>query len=187
MTNNKTNFSISSAILILAIACQAQDPLPKPNVDRLQLRIATLTPTVIQGDPVEIRVEIKNNGKYEVSVARWLLCTINSPSCLSLEFEDENGSKYEGEIIHSTMSPDATGEWWTQISPSHYYGTEERLEDLPYDFLKKPGRYKVTARYISRGGFTPPSREDWHIPAHEVWKGEIVSNVASFEVIPKSN
>jgi hypothetical protein len=177
--------SLFAVVLVVAIACHAQRQSSNANVDPLQLRMVILTPTVTQGDPVEIRVEIKNNGKYEVSVARWLLCTMNGPSCLSLEFEDEDGSKHEGEAIHATMSLDATNEWWTQLSPSHYYGVEERLEGLPYDFLNKQGRYKVTARYVSKGGLTPPSREDWHIPAREVWKGDIVSNVGSFEVVAK--
>jgi hypothetical protein len=185
MIDNRIFGSLFAVVLFVAIACHAQAQSSNSNVDALQLRITIVTPTVKQGDPVEILVEIKNNGKYEVSVARWLLCTTNGPSCLSLEFEDEDGLKHEGEAMHAIMSPDATNEWWTQLSPSHYYGVEERLEGLPYDFLKKPGRYRVTARYVSKGGLTPPSREDWHIPAREVWKGDIVSNVGSFEVVAK--
>lgn len=176
------------AIVLLVTAAGHGHARPLTNdADQLRLRIDVLTQTVRQGDPVDIRVEIKNDGKYEVSIAKWLLCTVNGPSCLSLEFEDEKGLKHEGEMMHATMALDATNEWWTQISPSHYYGVEERLEGSPYDFLKTPGHYKATARYISKGGLTPPSREDWHIPSREVWKGEIVSNEARFEVVPNGN
>lgn len=142
-----------------------------------------LNPVVSRETPVTVRIEIKNTDRYDMVVARDLICETNGPTCLSLEFEDEKGSKHGGEVIHGTMSSAAYGSWWTLLAPGHYYGVEENLEGFGFEFLKVPGHYKITARYVSKGGFTPPSREDWNIPALKAWEGELVSNVATFDVL----
>jgi ribosomal protein S28E/S33 len=156
----------------------------RPLVTDLQLRIIVLTPTVKSGEPLKVRIELKNDGKDEVVVARNLVGPTNGPAYLALEFEDENGKKYEEPALLAWMSLEHRNDWWTQIAPGHYYGVENSLDDASCECLKKPGRYKLVARYISKGGLTPPSREDWYIPAREVWKGEIVSNSVAFEVLP---
>jgi hypothetical protein len=103
-----------------------------------------------------------------------------------LEFEDSKGSKFKGEEMHGILSPEAVSQWWTDIAPGHDYGIDMKLDGQDYPFLQNPGIYKLTARYVSKGGLTPPSREDWHIPAHDVWKGEILSNVVEFQILPPS-
>jgi hypothetical protein len=126
---------------------------------------------------------MKNDSGEPIVVARSLVCVANGPAHLCLDFQDEKGLEHSGEHIHSTMSALAEGDWWAVLAPSHFYGVDDTLSDLPYEFLKKPGRYKVTAKYISKGGFIPASREDWQIPRRDAWVGEVNSNVASFEVV----
>ena len=150
----------------------------------MDLRVVVLTPVVAPGEPVIIRVELKNNGGAEIPIARWLVPMVNGPSSLVLEFEDEKGSKFSGENLHGILSTEATNDWWTMLAPEHYYGLEMRFDDKSYGFLKVPGKFKISARYVSKGGLTPPSRDDWHIPAHDAWKGQLSSNIATFEVRP---
>jgi hypothetical protein len=173
--------TVALTILLLG---PAHGQASKAVVSELRLSVIVLTPTVKQGEPVKVRIELKNDGCSDVAVARWLICIANSPSCLSFEFEDESGIKRWGETSHSFPSVGPTDDYWTQIAPSHYCGVEDRLEGLPYEFLKKPGRYKVTARYVSHGGLTRPGQGEHDNPQYDVWKGEIVSNSATFEVLP---
>jgi hypothetical protein len=178
-------------ILILAFSAGASPQVATqttPNEASLLLTIRILTPVVRSGTPVELHIDIENDGGDDVAVARYFDCISNGPSCLLLTIEDESGEKHESEQFHRWGSPDALLYWWTLVTPLHSYGVHEKLENMPgmatYDFLKRPGRYKVFATYTSKGGYMPPAREDLHIPTLKVWEGKLVSNTASFKVVP---
>jgi len=151
-------------------------------------RLTIANHDVQKGQPLTLRLEFKNVGKADFLAPKWLVSITNSPSSVVLEFEDSKGSKSKGEEEHWILSTEAVNDWWTDIAPGHYYRIDMKVGRARlFLFCKKPGLYKLTAKYVSKSGLTPPSREDWHIPAHEVWKGEILSNVVEFQIfLPKT-
>jgi hypothetical protein len=130
-------------------------------------------------------VELWNKGSDDFIAGTTLLPIVTEPTYLLLRFVDAAGK--EEPVTKMTISRTAVlnDKRWTRIAPGHYYGFEFGLTSDPYDnpFLSTPGRYMLTAIYVSKGGNTPPS-PDWGVPAHKVWEGEIVSNSITIQMLP---
>jgi hypothetical protein len=185
MSANNFSRLCQSVFLVFCASCNVYAQSPNStSAAPLDLRVVVSTPVVALGDSVFVRVELKNKGHDEIPIARWLVPIVNGPAYLVLEFENENGSKFSGENMRGMFSTEATNDWWTMLAPYHYYGVEIDFNYKTYSFLKAPGKYRITARYVSKGGLTPPSRDDWHIPGRQAWQGDISSKAASFEVLP---
>jgi hypothetical protein len=177
---------LATTLVFLTNARQLPNIGNNPSV---RLRLTIPNPAVTVGEGLGVRVELKNESGETIVIARWLGCVTNAPAFLCLEFRDEKGQRLPSYAVRADMtSAEFEGDSWTQIAAGYFYGNEFTLRDLPYEryeFLNKLGRYSVTAKYVSKGGFIPASGQDWKIPKRDAWVGEVDSNAASFEVIPK--
>lgn len=153
----------------------------RPKVD-LRL-IASKTAVRIGASPVILRVELWNEGTRDFWTSRALVPDTSGPAYLMIYVENGKHETVPLDQMDAILSDEAVNEWWTCISPAHYYGLEFKLDPLVYAAVRPPGKYKLTAKYVSKGGLTPPS-PDWHVHSHRIWEGTLESNPVWIEVLP---
>jgi hypothetical protein len=133
--------------------------------------------------PILLRVELWNKSADIFVAGIALYPLMNQTAHLRLE-----GWNEKGERVFLLESVGGTGvsiydKWWNLIAPGHYYGTEYELDSNDIEFVRTPGRYRLIATYVSRGGVTAANPE-YQIPAYNVWKGELASNAVWIQVFP---
>lgn len=153
------------------------------NPPGIELRLsAAVTERHVGDPPIRVRVELWNGGKDDFIAGDEFAPILNAPSYVNLEFVDEKGMLHEGAVINSNFTGDAKSQSWTRIAPRHYYGEEFDLDIDSYPFLNTPGLFKVTAKYVSKGGDVGGKGESL-ICCH-AWAGEVVSNTIMINVLP---
>jgi hypothetical protein len=152
---------------------------PPPEV---YLRLSTSKGEFAVGETLLVRVEFENRGTSDLLIGKMMLPFSNAPSSLQIMFEDEKGNTFPDERWTVEWSYRALDEWWTAVSSKHFYGTEIQLTKKSHEFLGRPGKYKLTAVYVSKGGLTAPV-PDRQIPAYRVWEGELRSNSVWITII----
>lgn len=152
----------------------------------IELRLVADKAKVRIGEqPVRMRVELFNKGKHDFIAGGELEPITNAPTFLQLEFTDSKGAAHRGSVVNLWMNDQIRNEWWTRIAPGHYYGIEFDLDLETYPFMGVPESYTITAKYVSKGGATPPSPE-WQVPSRHVWEGELSSNSVQVTVLEKA-
>lgn len=172
-------FCMLSALLFVSVVglqAQATDSKIGPQV-KLTVVHGTSRP---DESPVRIRVELWNTGKEDLVVGKELFPIMNAPAYLQLHFTDETNEEHNG----ATLSIDSTrfiqDSSWTIIAPMHFYGVEIELDLDSFPFIRKAGKYFVTAVYHS-DGYARPTPESGG-PTVSVWKGDANSNTAQFTI-----
>jgi hypothetical protein len=151
---------------------------PKPSVEFV-LRAVKPTPRVGES-PARVQIEFQNHGDQDFIVGEDLLPIVNALTYVLLELTDSAG--HPEPIVNMTTETAPQRASWTRIAPGHYYGIEFDLDTESYPALKRPGRYKLIAKYISKGAVTPPIPE-LQIPTYHVWQGELDSNTIEIQVL----
>lgn len=140
----------------------------------------------VGGAPARVRIEMQNNGTADFIIGEDFLPITNASTYVLLDLTDSHGQSEPAAGITVYAPFPAQNASWTRIAAGHFYGLELDLDPEDYPALSRPGRYKVTATYVSKGGNTPAS-PDWQVPSHKVWEGKIVSNSIWIEVLPNAN
>lgn len=153
---------------------------------RVELHLSTnVAERHVGGPPVHVRVELWNKGKEDFIAGAEFAPILNAPSYVNLEFTDEKGAVHEGSVIYSNFTEDTKSQWWTRVAPGHYYGAEWDLDSTTYQFLDTPGLYKLTARYVSKGGDFG-GRAGGAVVCCRVWSGEVISNTMMIRILPST-
>jgi hypothetical protein len=169
---------------LLSIAAPCSDnPLPSDQDKvRVELRLSLVRAQLNSDDKVaQVRVELWNNGDKDFIVGENLDPIISTPTYLKIDVAEANGDTCPANVITVERNMTQSNTSWTRIAPGHYYGTEAELSSRDYPCLKAPGRYKVTATYVSTGGITPASPE-WQVPGFHVWSGRLTSEPVWIQV-----
>lgn len=159
----------------------AQDPRDESVQVQLHLAVSSAAMRV-GGRPILVRLELRNKGNSDFFAASNLVAITSAPAYMIVYAENQNGKRVPLEQMDAIMSSEAMNDDWTRISPGHFYGIEFPLKTSSYQAIDSPGTYTISAEYISTGGLTPPS-PDWSVPSHKVWKGKLVSNSVSIQVL----
>lgn len=173
------------AILAIGVCspCRGRADSKNPPV---QLVLTAVRPVArVGGAPARVRVELRNNGQDDFIVGEDLLPIVNARTYVLLEIVDPSGHAQQGTVMTAEIPFSVRNASWTRIAPGHYYGIEFDLDTKDYPALSHPGRFKITVKYISKGGNTPAS-PDWQVPSYKVWEGEITSNTVTITVLPRS-
>lgn len=182
----RTRAGIFFAILAIGVCNPCRVGRANSKNSPVQLVLTAVRPVVrIGGAPVRVRVELQNNGQDDFIVGERLLPILNAWTYIVLDIVDSAGHPLQGASMTVEMPSSARNGSWTRIAPGHYYGIEYELDTRYYPALNHPGRYKLRAKYISKGGNTPAS-PDWQVPSFKVWEGEITSNTVTITVLPGS-
>lgn len=147
---------------------------------QIELRLSISTKAFRAGDePPTLRVELHNHSSQPFYSSSLLDPEMSAPAYLLLEGTNTKGERFRLWQLNITG---VVPRWWNRVEPSHFYGTEYKLNPDEFSFLKTPDRYRISAIYVSGGGSTPPNPE-WNLPSYNIWKGTLRSNTAELEVI----
>ena len=82
---------------------------------------------------------------------------------------------------------------WLTLNRGHFYGTYVYMDPMYYPHLRKPGQYKVSAEYYSRGISSTPGWNGGYLKQQDVenlplgaLKGTISSNAVKIQVSAKN-
>jgi len=127
---------------------------------KLAIRVSATKESVKSGEPLELEVELWNEGFEDVFVCKNFE-RLNFPLCsVSLYLESASGrfGPIQSGIAYdyapsssATKLSDAVERDWICLRPGHSYGAKITLSPELYPQLLKPGAYKVLAEYSSAG------------------------------------
>ena len=181
MTRPRLAFVIVQLILVgLAFQSSSFSQSSTAEASSLQLHLSAEQTRFRIGETIPLRIEIENLGTQDVFIANYT----DAPSSLLLSIRDVSGKVYPDEEMSGSHIQSAFNEWWTRVSVLHFYGINQKINTTSHPFLTKQGKYRITAKYVSKGGKTPANVQ-WGIPSYTVWAGEIESNMIEIEVLPR--
>jgi hypothetical protein len=153
--------SLTLLTIFIALATLAQTTRPASGIEYhhgLRVRIYPVTTTYLPNQPLDFRVEFRNEGNTSIRVGRLVATSVNAPFRLSLKVEDSAGHVIVDPVIDLAELPCVDlreldvdhPAIWTVIAPGSTYSTTLSLITRAMENLR-PGRYKVHGLYRSYG------------------------------------
>lgn len=166
---------------------------------KLELRLFAAKSTIRPGEQLKLRVELWNVGSNDVIIAQNLDSTFGN-SALSLILQTGLGQEWHGDVgdrIPEPGEPDFEETFltnWLTLNKKHFYGTYVYMDPIDFPHLRKPGRYRVSAQYYSRGISSTPGWNGSFLRQADIdklplaaFQGTIDSNVVTVRVLPRKN
>ena len=161
--------------------------------DTLIVRISAGTGKISAGQPLKLRVEIRNTGDKPVFVGRDI-SDLNETLSLFLKHGsevDRSMSRTAGDFLIDKGTPLATllSQHWIVLGPGNFYGGEAIMDTRAFPRLCRPGKYLINGEYKSHGfgalGEGNPLRgretEIGQLP-FTAWEGRVETNSIWVEV-----
>ncbi len=171
---------------------------PQESSDRVEVRLVAEKSVIRPGQRLKLRVEIWNVGTNDVIIAQHIDYPYrNAVLELFLEVGSQMHRSITGMAVDSIpeSNPDLAATFinnWLTLRKNHCYGTFVYMDPMDFPQLRKPGRYRVRARYSSRGisstGAWDAARlnqEDLDKLPFKPWSGTIESNFVRIQVRPQ--
>jgi len=167
----------------------ASEPLPP-----IAVRLYSAKATYRVGEAVTLRVEIVNQGLETLFIYGMVETVSGSISDLEVEVKDGRGRISPQErmgppFVLFKPDQDQVGlesvlwQSWIALRPGYSYGTTVEIDGDSHEFLRQPGRYRITATYSSWGMEAPVYYSPLAKHPEEVaklpfksWKGSVRSN-----------
>jgi hypothetical protein len=190
---------------LTAISASVAGEQPQSKQDQkaeIAVSLAVTRNSFVVGETIEVRVEIRNAGDTSIFVGRELYLNTDWIHSLELSLEDESGNasgymrsgrdKFPPDPEQSIATSLAKG--WIALSPGHFYGTTLRIYPQSFEFLQKPGRYRLYGKYVSHGVDAPFYYNPLAYKVEAVsqlpyrfWKGEIDTNSVWIEIVSQNS
>lgn len=186
-------------LILVAFGVFARAQTPQPNLKTvdvgLAVRLHQPLVAIRAGEPIQVAVDLSNEGKQPILICRDL--EFLSESChWQFETRDASGRQLPGvmgvadRIVGAPMPfPNALISNWLTLAPNYKYGTMMDLEDA-IPSKARPGRYTVRAILTSDGpGAQSVYNDLLHYPdelanlPYPGWKGKAASNWISVNVV----
>lgn len=193
--------TVSFLVFILALLCPrvtvGQDANCESNSLRLRLSIAKQKYGV--GEPILVKVELSNDGREPIFVGSQIPVNETWIYRLTLGIDDEDGNSSPGLWGGRFVAPpdpkdsfaSALAKAWIALPAGYSYGTTIEIDSDMFEFLKKPGRYRLRAKYVSLGMDVPlyynavaKKPEEMAKLPFAGWKGETEGNSLWIEIGP---
>jgi hypothetical protein len=171
---------------------------PQESSEKIEVRLVQEKSVIRSGETLKLQVEIWNVGTNDVIIAQ----NIDEPYWNAvLELSLEVGSQLHGPA--AGMAADAIPESnpdlaktfidnWLTLRRNHCYGTFVYMDPMDFPQLRKPGHYRVRARYSSRGissigawNAARLNQEDIDKLPFKPWNGTVESNFVGIQVRPQ--
>ncbi len=202
MRRRTISFLLMSLTAISASVAGEQPQSKQDQKAEIAVSLAVTRNSFVVGETIEVRVEIRNAGDTSIFVGRELYLNTDWIHSLELSLEDESGnaSGYMRRTRHP-FPPDleqsiatSLAKGWIALSPGHFYGTTVRIYPQSFEFLQKPGRYRLYGKYVSHGVDAPfyYNRLAYKVEAvsqlpYRFWKGEISTNSLWIEIVSQNS
>ena len=171
-----------------------------PDADRpIQVRMSSESRITRAGEPLKLRVEIRNVGNTTVFIEKDLYRPC-SQSPLTFQFDVRPTAKLKDRLACSADCLDDPNEShvnrfikrWIPLQPDHFYGTVISLSPDFFPELSSPGRWRLRAKYISGGDLTsslclspvPLDRQWTDALPYKAWRGQEDTNAMWIRVLP---
>lgn len=178
---------------------------PQANTEsnkQLEVRLTPLKKATRAGEPLEIRVEIRNTSSQTFFIPKdiYELCGPFSPLSLRLEL----GPPMKPQLGHGCASDcvwDSKDTFarrlvtvWTSLPAGNFYGTTVSMNPDEFPQLNTPGRWRLRGTYQSGGRATEYCFDTAPIPngkelvdnlPYKAWSGQVDTNTVWVEVLPR--
>jgi hypothetical protein len=164
---------------------------------KIEMKLSPLKNIIVSGQPLQLTVEIWNQGPADVYVCRDFETSAGPLSSLTLYLDDasgRHGSKYgmAGDISpwHKESLTAALARDWIALRRGHFYGAIINIDPDSFPWLRKPGTYRILGHYSSggilayQGTVLADPEEVAHLPAR-FWTGAVDSNSVVVRVISR--
>ena len=192
-------FALVALVTLLSpILATTQTGNPRSTAEsspRIEIKLIPEKSVIRTGETLKFNVEIWNVGTADIIIAQNIDATFGNSD---LELFLEVGSTLQGAAMHGVgdaipdPNPDLAITFvknWLTLNKSHYYGTYVDMDPIDFPQLRKPGRYRIRAKYSSRGINSVPAwnggwlkPEDIEKLPFKAWKGTADSNFVSVQV-----
>ena len=184
-------------LLVVVAASGESQSLGQANKEaptaKLQVILATDKQVYKLGEPIHVRVEISNAGEKDIFVGKEITRMAGWVTYLELILEDMDGNTSPYIFVHGLRVPlDLTeglasilAKTWIPLAPGYFYATKIELSPESFQFLRKPGRYRLRGIYYSVGVDLRCStlKEEIEKLPYAFWKGEIGTNSIWIEIV----
>jgi hypothetical protein len=168
--------------------------LPGSGIPQIEVRLSLKKKTLQAGDTLAVKVEVWNLGAKAVFIGN----DFGAASPVSRLSFNLKGPALSG--TGSSSAADCMADPheafaslllknWTILGAGHFYGGMVELDSAVYPQLSMPGRYVLSAKFVSRGLSSALCMNGVHLDAAEVaklpyhsWEGQIESNSIQIEV-----
>jgi hypothetical protein len=132
---------------------------PSMAKPKIEVRLSLPKPSIASGDPVLVRVELRNVGAESVFVPRKIpLNSSGDPGDLEVRIRNSNGKGLGGSMgAADRFRPPKEDfyklifEYWVVLPPGYSYGTIVDLTGAAFRGTLKPGRYRIAATFGAYG------------------------------------
>ena len=184
-------------------------PVPQESsvsADRMQIRISVTTTKkkYSVGEPIIVKLEITNIGKVPVLIGNDsptnVQQDVSTGAHLDLEIQDAQGqsSPAIGLIADSFGIPSKTPPittllgGWLLLRPRSSYKTSTTIDRQFFEFLGKPGIYRLSGAYVAPDLFAPSTSQQLGLTERDLkaipapgWSGRLKFRPVTFEIVKK--
>ena len=170
---------------------------------QLEVRLTPLKKATRAGEPLKVRVEIRNTSPATFFIAKdiYELCGPFSPLSLRLELgppmKPQPGHGCASDCLWDSKATFARRlvTAWTSLPAGNFYGTVISMYPDEFPQLNTPGRWRLRGTYKSTGDLSTEYCLDASPVAnnkelidnlpYKAWRGQVDSNTVWIEVLPR--
>jgi len=192
---------LSLLLIVLATSCitAAQGDGAGKTAPQISVHLTIPKGAYSVGEPVTVKTYIENVGNKPVLLANFVSMIRNTNSHIEFRLRDTHG--------HMSPSLEATADnfsssvaaspanallgSWLLLKPGYSLVVDVTLDKDLFEFLGKPGKYRLSANYSSNGLLYPPvyraiglTDEEAQSVPFQSWSGNISTNTLNLEIVP---
>ncbi len=192
---------LSLLLIVLATSCVAAAQGDGAGNTAPQISVYLTIPkgTFSVGKPVIVKIHIENVGNKPVLVANFVSMSRNTNSHIEFRLKDTHGRMSSSlEAIADNFSSSVAASpanallgSWLLLKPGYSLAVDVTLDKDLFEFLGKPGKYRLSANYSSDGLLYPPAYraigltdKDVQSVPFQSWNGNISTNTLNLEIVP---
>jgi hypothetical protein len=194
-------FTLSISLATSTSSQSFPPPMRVTSHQRLAVRISPSKPTYLTTEPLDLRVEFRNEGDTRIRVGRAIEIGSSAPFRLSVKIEDSQGNltldplrdPVELPCLDLRESNIRQPIIWTEIGPNSTYSTGLAVTSRALKSAH-PGIYKIEGHYRSFGLLSgghcinfnenaQSSKSSYDSTGTE-WRGEVDTNTVWITVLP---
>lgn len=146
----------------------------------LKLVLNSTHATVKRGRPIQLNIDIINEGDLVIYVGRFLTMMDTAQSFVQINVKDSKGRISPSQRVRILYPRETIVKWWVPIYGQKRMNYILFIDGSTHSFLGVKGRYELTALYVSMGPYDmaeKPLTVDGHpLSANEIFAGKIESN-----------
>ena len=195
----RIGFSLLLVVLAIPRVIAAQGDGAGNTAPQISVHLTSSKRIFSVAEPIAIKIRIENVGDKPVLIANFVSIIRNMDSHIEFGLRDTHGRMSPSlEANADNFSSSAAANpanallgSWLLLKPGYSLAVDVTLGKDLFEFLGKPGKYRLSATYSSNGLLYPPVYRAIGLTDEEVqsvpfqsWKGKISTNTLNLEIVP---